>query len=301
MKFGIMGNMEKAQLIRVTTGLLIKLKKEKVEYYVSDELADRVNREAHDTLVDDDHRRSSKLLPDFSDLLVAFGGDGTMLAAARLIGKRGTPILGVNLGKLGFLAEVSVEDLHTSIDEILQNHYIIEDRMVLEATVAGTPTRFSGLNDIVIDKTGTARVINLKTFVDEDYLVTYAADGIIIATPTGSTAYSLASGGPIVVPTSRVITLTPISPHTLTARSVILPDTSTITVEVDSKAKAVHVTADGQLEEVLTPPVRFTIRRGNYTVRLVKRMDQSYYDVLRSKLMWGQDVRLSEVKADKSR
>ncbi|MFQ5799001.1 MAG: NAD(+)/NADH kinase [Bacteroidota bacterium] len=293
MKFGIMGNMEKPQLVSVTTGLLRSLRKKKVEYFVADELADRVNREARDTLVDDEHRRSLKVLPEYSDLLIAFGGDGTMLAAARLVGVRGTPILGVNLGKLGFLAEISVEDLHTSIDEILQNHYIIEDRMVLEAMVAGSSTRFCGLNDIVIDKSGLARVINLKTFVDEEYLVTYTADGIIIATPTGSTAYSLASGGPIVVPASRVITLTPISPHTLTARPVILPDTSTITVEVDGKAKAVHVTADGQFEEVLSPPVTFRIHRGDYTVRLVKRMDRSYYDVLRTKLMWGRDVRLS--------
>lgn len=293
MIFGIMGNMEKAQLVPVATELLKSLKRKRVECYVSDELADQVNREARDTLVDVEHRRSLKQLPESSDLLIAFGGDGTMLAAARLVGEKGTPILGVNLGKLGFLAEVSVDELHRSVDEILENRYAIEERMVIEATIPGTSTRFCGLNDIVIDKSGSARVINLKTFVDEEYLITYAADGIVIATPTGSTAYSLASGGPIVVPASRVFTLTPISPHTLTARPVILPDTCTITVEIDAKTKAVHITADGQSEQVLTPPVTFKIRKADYSVRLVKRMNRSYYDVLRAKLMWGKDVRLS--------
>ena len=293
MKFGILGNLEKSQLLPVVTELLKSLKRKKVECYVFDELADRINRQGRDTLVDGKHSRPLKQLPECSDVLIAFGGDGTMLAAARLVGERGTPILGVNLGKLGFLAEVSVGDLHKSIEEILQGRYSIEDRMVLEASVLGTSIRLCGLNDIVIDKTGSARIINLKTFVDEESLITYAADGIIIATPTGSTAYSLASGGPIVVPDSRAITLTPISPHTLTARPVILPDTSTIRVEVDARAKAVHITADGQFEEDLTPPVTVKIRKGDYTVRLVKPTDRSYYDILRAKLMWGRDVRLS--------
>ncbi len=293
MKFGITGNMEKSQLIPVTTELLRNFRTRKIECYVFDDLADRVNREAGEVLVDGDHRTPLKQLPECSDILIAFGGDGTMLSAARLVGGRGTPILGVNLGKLGFLAEVSVEELDASIDDILENRYIIEDRMVLEAKVEGSSASFYGLNDIVIDKIGSSRVINLKTFVDEDYLITYAADGIIISTPTGSTAYSLASGGPIVVPTSRVITITPISPHTLTARPVILPDTSTITVEVDSKEKSVHCTADGQFEEELIPPVTFKVRKGDFVVRLVKRIGRSYYDVLRAKLMWGKDVRLS--------
>lgn len=294
MKFGLMGNLEKTQITPVLTELLRTLEGKHVECFLADDLAEYIDRQTGGRVMDDDHRRSSKQLVELCDILIALGGDGTMLSAARLVGSKGTPILGVNLGKLGFLAEVSVEDLHRSIDEILSNRYLIEDRTVLEATATGSATKFQGLNDIVIDKAGSARVITLKISVDEDYLSTYSADGLIVATPTGSTAYSLASGGPIVVPASRVITLTPISPHTLTARSVIVPDTSTITVEVEGKARGVHIMADGQFEEVLSSPVKVTVRKGDYSIRLVKRKDRTYYDVLRTKLMWGRDVRISE-------
>ena len=132
--------------------------------------------------------------------------------------------------------------------------------------------------------------------MNDEHLVTYTADGLIVATPTGSTAYSLATGGPIVVPESRAITLSPICPHTLTARPVIVPDNSVIRVVIQRDAKAVHITADGQVEEILRPPVEFSIKKAKYSVKLVKRLDRSYFDILRAKLMWGRDVRMDLVR-----
>ena len=229
------------------------------------------------------------------DMMIAFGGDGTILSTARLVGRAAVPILGVNLGKLGFLAELSVDEVESFVDDILNNQHVIEDRSVIRVTAEGHDIQMFGVNDVVIDKSNSSRVIDMETYVNNDYLVTYTGDGLIVATPTGSTGYSLASGGPIVVPASDVLTITPISPHTLTARSVIVPDSSVIRVSIESELQTVRVTADGQQEKIFTPPVNLFIQKADYTVKLVKRKDKSYYDVLRSKLMWGKDIRVTKV------
>ncbi len=294
MRFGIMGNMVKDILWSVTENLVLKLQQRKVEYILHDDLAKWINKERRKKLIETAQTSKLDKLPEKCDILVSFGGDGTILRTARLVGDRGTPILGVNLGKLGFLAEFAVEEMDQWIDAVLENNYLIEDRMVLEAFANRRKNKkFFGLNDIVIDKSGSSRVIDLETYVDDQYLVTYTGDGLIITTPTGSTAYSLATGGPIVIPRSRAVAINPICPHTLTARPVIVPDESVICVRVNSEAKFVHIAADGQLEEILKPPVEFTIRRADYTIKLIKRKDRSYFDVLRAKLMWGKDIRVS--------
>jgi NAD+ kinase len=293
MKIGIMGNIAKPMLWHVARDLIEKLNDAGADFVVEAKLGHWINREGGDKTITSKHFSKLEALPNRCEVLVAFGGDGTILSAARLVGRRGTPILGVNLGKLGFLAEFAVEDMEDWVSTLLSRTYKVEDRMVLEATTtSGRRKRFYGLNDIVIDKSGSSRVMDLQTFVNGQYLVTYTADGLIIATPTGSTAYSLATGGPIVVPESRAITLNPICPHTLTARPVIVPDDSVVRVVVQEAAKAVHITADGQVEEILQPPVEFRIKKATYTVKLVKRLDRSYYDILRAKLMWGRDVRV---------
>jgi len=293
MKVGIMGNRAKKDLWRVAKDLVGMLTDGGARFVVDEELARWVNKEVGSRVVEPGDVAPLETLPRRCDVLVAFGGDGTILSAARLVGRRGIPILGVNLGKLGFLAEFAVEDMEEWVGALLKRKYKVEERMVLEAsTRAGRRRRFYGLNDIVIDKSGSSRVIDLQTVVNNEHLITYTADGLIVATPTGSTAYSLATGGPIVVPESKAITLSPICPHTLTARPVIVPDSSSIRVVVEGGTKAIHITADGQVEEILHPPLEFLIRKANYSVRLVKRLDRSYYDVLRAKLMWGRDVRV---------
>jgi NAD+ kinase len=227
-----------------------------------------------------------------SDVVIAFGGDGTILAVARQVGVRGTPILGVNLGKLGFLAEVAPEEMERAISDILAGRFAIEDRLVLEATSPATPGKtYHAINDIVVDKSRSSRLIDIETHIDGSFAVTYRGDGLIISSPTGSTAYALSNGGPIVTPTSAVIGITPVSPHTLSGRPLIVPDTSVIRVVVRSPEQEILFSADGQSEAFLRVPAEVVVRKAAHTVRLVKRTDKSYFDVLRAKLFWGQDAR----------
>jgi NAD+ kinase len=290
--FGIAGNLEKKVLLKVARSLVSRLRHEGVDFVMERQLLRLLSKSSRSSA-----RRmrscSEKDLPRVADLIIALGGDGTILKMARVSGRYQTPILGVNLGKLGFLAEVSLDEIDMCVDELLEGKYLLEDRMMLEATSRGLGKSFVALNDIVVEKYGTSRVFDLETSVNEAYLATYAADGIIFSTPTGSTAYSLANGGPIVVPTSSVITINPICPHTLTARPVIVHSDSRIRVSVRHGKHKVHLTADGQLEKLFTSPVDVTIRRAPFSARLVKRLSTNYYDVLRKKLNWGSDLRLN--------
>jgi NAD+ kinase len=295
MKFGIVGNLSKETLGDAVMSLLGTGEKRFIEFLIHDEIAKSINKEAGKRVIQKKYIAPMEKIVSECDMMIAFGGDGTILSTARLVGRAAVPILGVNLGKLGFLAELSVDEVESFVDDILNNQHVIEDRMVVKVTAEGHDVQMFGVNDIVIDKSNSSRAIDMDTYVNNDYLVTYTGDGIIVATPTGSTGYSLASGGPIVVPASDVLTITPISPHTLTARSVIVPDSSVIRVSIESELQSVRVTADGQQEKICTPPVSLFIQKADYTVKLVKRKDKSYYDVLRSKLMWGKDIRVTKV------
>jgi NAD+ kinase len=227
-----------------------------------------------------------------SDLLVAFGGDGTILAAARLVGARGTPILGVNLGKLGFLAELSPDDMSHALEDILAGKFAVEERLVLEATTPAMPGKVVyAVNDIVVDKSRSSRLIDVHLHIDGAFAVTYRGDGLIVSTPTGSTGYALSNNGPIVIPTSGVIGITPIAPHTLSGRPLIVPETSEIRIEVRADSDEVLLSSDGQAEALVRPPTEVRIRKAPFPVRLVKRMDRSFFDVLRAKLFWGADAR----------
>lgn len=292
MTIGILGNIGKPALKEVLHNLLAFLRKERIGFVVLEDLATWAADHGAAEVVESANICGATDLPSRCDVLLAFGGDGTILTAARLVGRHGLPILGVNLGKLGFLAEVPVGDVNAAVEDVVAGRYTIDERMTLEASSSAFRQDLYALNEIVIDKGSSARVIALETFVNNDYLVTYAADGIIVTTPTGSTAYSLASGGPIVTPKSSVLTINPISPHTLTARPVIVPDDSTIRIVVKAASKAVRYTADGQEEGLVDAPVEFTVRKSPHPIRLVKRGRHTYYDLLRAKLMWGRDVRL---------
>jgi NAD+ kinase len=296
MTIGIVGNTAKPETLEVTKRLSSLLAKKGVSIVFHDDLAKAFqSSNLFPSKLKMTTAGDSDLAPA-SDLVVALGGDGTMLAAARIVGEQEIPILGINLGKLGFLAEVSVEEMPQCVDEILEGKYLVEDRMVLQA-VAGTQSKkYFSLNEIVIDKGASARVIDLETYVNNDYLVTYTADGIMLTTPTGSTGYSLATGGPLVAPQSNVIVINPMAPHTLTARAVIVPDTSVIKIAVKAASKSVHIAADGQVEGFYDVPAEFEIRKANHTIKLVKRKKRTFYDLLRTKLMWGRDVRLGGKK-----
>ncbi len=291
MKFGIIGNTNKPAINKVTENLLLFLKKNNFPFIVHEELARWFNSSGSKMKIESDAIVKESELCENCEMIVALGGDGTMLATARIVDNYQIPILGVNLGKLGFLADVSIDELHECINDIAQNHYYLDERITIKATSLSDGREYIALNDIVIDRGSSSRIIDIETYVDGDYFVTYAADGIIISTPTGSTAYSLATGGPIVVPGCNVLTISPISPHTLSARPVVVPETSVLKILIHPGHRDVHITADGQTEGFYNAPTEFTIKKNQYVVKLVKRKKWTYFDLLRRKLMWGKDIR----------
>jgi NAD+ kinase len=290
MKLAITGNLEKPGLRKTVSALVAQVEALGMDYAIDPRIAELLA--GVEVLIPASHIAKSPALSPGTDVLVALGGDGTILAAAREVGVHATPILGVNLGKLGFLAEVTPEDLPAAIRGLQGGTFHIEERLVIEAMSPSAPGRtLYAVNDIVVDKSRSSRVIDLETHIDGEYAVTYRGDGLIISTPTGSTAYALSNGGPIVTPSSKVFGITPISPHTLSGRPLIIPETSRIKVIVHSSNDEVLVSADGQTQLPLRPPIELIVRKAPYPVRLVKRTDRTYFDVLRAKLHWGRNPR----------
>jgi NAD+ kinase len=229
-------------------------------------------------------------IPADVDLLVVLGGDGTLLYAARTLGRYGVPILGVNMGGLGFMTELSLDESRPALENVLKGDYTAEPRMMLSITVernGNAVTEHTVLNDAVINRGVLARILELNVTVDNTSLTLYRADGLIISTPTGSTAYNLAAGGPIVHPTHDSIILTPICPFTLTNRPLLLPPTSEITVSVGPGASDVFLSSDGQVNCPLAPGDRIRVRRSESTISLVKNPYKNYFEILRTKLGWG--------------
>jgi NAD+ kinase len=231
--------------------------------------------------------------PDGVDLLLTFGGDGTLLRGARLVALEGTPVLGDNLGYLGFLTSITPNELEWALTSIIAGEYRLDRRFTLDARVVhdGVPgPPYLALNDAVLHKGGFARVVRLAIYMgqeEDEPVATYSADGIILSTPTGSTAYSLSAGGPIVVPTVECILATPISPHTLAVRPLVVPASTTITIEVLSPSEEMILTIDGQEGAALQLGDRLTVCRGRATVSLVRLEGQSFFSTLRRKLHWG--------------
>jgi NAD+ kinase len=288
MTFGIIGNLDKPELTEAVSLLLEKLERSGMDYIIEEQVAALLEKHGHRVKATGKREACVSSV----EMVVALGGDGTMLAAARLVGASGTPILGINLGKLGFLAELASAELQEAIGEIIDGKYRIERRLVLDVRVSQISGKVMyGLNDVVLNRSGSSRLIDVEVSINDAFAVSYRADGLIISTPTGSTAYALSCGGPIVVPTSSVIGITPISPHTLSGRPLIVPDTDLIRVITRDPTHELLISVDGQEEAVLRPPVDVYVRRAAHTVNLVKRQAGSYYDVLRAKLLWGRDAR----------
>jgi NAD+ kinase len=295
--FGIVGNYDKENIASAVEVLVRKLQTCSAPFIIDSEMIDRIPGIAS-YLRDSGGRIESG--PDVfkgSDILIALGGDGTILRFAREAAKHNAPILGVNLGKLGFLAEVSTEELSECIDEIMRGDYNISTRLTVECSITGRDhDRIFALNDLVIDRGGMLRVIDVEAYIDNDYLITFKGDGLVLSTPTGSTGYALSCGGPIVAPDTEVIIITPISPHTLNARPLIIPAENEIRTVIYSPEPTVQLAADGQFQGRFPTPVELRIRRSDIEVKLIKRKLRSFYEVLRSKLMWGRDVRVDPDK-----
>ena len=225
-----------------------------------------------------------------ADVLLVLGGDGTMLNAARLAAERSIPILGVNMGGLGFLTEVRLDNLYPSLDRVFANDFVLDERLMLKAHVhrhGETVARGTVLNDIVISKGTLARMIELKIAIQGQFVTNLRGDGLIVGTPTGSTAYSLSAGGPIMNPAVQSLILTPICPHTLTHRPLIVPGNVEVEVTLTSKDDGAMATLDGQVGVAMTQGDTAVIHASEYRTRLIRFPESHYYDVLREKLKWG--------------
>jgi NAD+ kinase len=229
-------------------------------------------------------------LPAQADLLLVLGGDGTLLSMARLVGDLGVPILGVNLGGLGFLTALTVDELFPALEAYLRDQLVVEERMMLGAAVLRQGERlpeYVALNDVVITKSAMSRIINLDVAVDGQFATGYRADGLIISTPTGSTAYCLSAGGPIVFPTMDAVVLVPICSHTLTNRPIVLPASQRIEVTLRTD-QDVMLTLDGQVGFALKQADTVEVRRAAARIRLLRFPQKHFFSVLRTKLKWGE-------------
>jgi NAD+ kinase len=290
MRFGIRGNINKIELPEIAVNLIQELDEKNVEYFVEKQTAELIHAKLK-FKISKELIKKDKELTDFSDFLISIGGDGTFLSAAKLVGNKNIPIIGVNLGKLGFLAETSTAQISSFINDILKDRFVIEERAVLQANTPGDGSRtLFGLNEIVINQSGSVKTIEIQAFYNDQQIINYLADGLIISTPTGSTGYSLSAGGPIVSPKTEVVVLAPICPHTLTARPIILPDNGVLKINVVSKVPVI-VTADGNSNFRLNSPAAIEIKKAPYKIKLAKRVDSNYFKLLNKKLLWGEDVR----------
>ncbi len=281
---GIVSRPRREDIARVVPPLLEWLRAHGAETICDLETGECIGRLAGRTMYREE-------LPEHADLLIVLGGDGTLLSAARLAVGRRVPILAVNLGGLGFLTSVSLDELFPILEEIFANRHRISERVMLASEVVrgGSIIRQQmALNDAVLNKEALARIMDLELRVDGEYVTTYKADGLIVATPTGSTAYSLSAGGPILYPLVDAFVVTPICPHTLTNRPIVIPDSVIIEIGFQSGENNAFLTLDGQIGIELSPGDRVVLRSAPNKLRLVRPTKKTYYEILRSKLKWGE-------------
>lgn len=224
------------------------------------------------------------------DLILVLGGDGTMIATARMIGDSQLPVLGVNYGGLGYLAEFPLEELFTALESILAGPYCVEQRLMLRVELwrgDQLVTRNRVLNDVVVNKSALARIVEIEAYLNDQFVNLFRADGLIVATPTGSTAYNLSAGGPIIYPSMNAVVITPICPFTLSNRPIVVPDESVIEVKLVTEHEEVALTLDGQVGFPLAAGDRVVIRKSQSAFNLVQPPTRNYFDVLRNKLKWG--------------
>jgi NAD+ kinase len=288
MVYGITGNPTKENLWDPLAALVQRLLDEDLNFWIHEPIADGlVERDLFDPAVCREHAVSN--IAEAGDIVLSFGGDGTLLRSAHLTGPNDTPLLGVNIGRLGFLADIEIEQIHDALDALEAGNYRVEERLVLQAQLdshSAFDTEWA-LNEFVIDRSGAAGLIEIEVTVDETPLNTYWADGLIIGTPTGSTAYSLSTGGPIIAPGVEAVILTPIAPHTLTVRPIVLPADVTITCRVLQNDQPYVFAADGRSTMFDEHDLEFSVEQAAHTVNLVKLPGQHFFHTLRSKLMWG--------------
>lgn len=289
LKFAIFGNEYQARKSTSIEKILDYLVQKGAEIYVENAYYEFLTRSQHIDV------KAAGVFEDYNfdvDYVISMGGDGTFLKAASRVGAKGTPIIGVNMGRLGFLADVLPGEVEAALDSLYAGECQIEEHAVIQVeaeggVLAGNPF---ALNDIAVLKRDDASMISIRTQVDGEFLVNYQADGLIVTTSTGSTAYNLSNGGPIIIPQSSSLCLTPVAPHSLNIRPVVINDTAEITLGVESRSHNYLVAIDGRSER-MTEGTRLVIRKAAHTIKIVKQRNQRYFSTLREKLMWGADQR----------
>ena len=283
--FGIWANTDKPAFWKVLPDIVSWAKDRGINLYITTRIESQLKGLDLDYQLIESADDFAKL-----DFILALGGDGTILSLARAIGDHGTHILGIHLGELGFLAEVVLEDMFPRLDAVAEGNYNIQKRMVIKCIVknGNEPQTFYALNDIVVDRGKSQRLLNCELLANDDFVAKYNADGLIVATPTGSTAYSLASGGPIVMPTFGSMVVTPICPHTLTLRPIVFPDDQILEISfpVDG-GKEMALAIDGQVNEYLKSTAKVVIQKATFKINMVNFTDSNYFNTLRTKLGWG--------------
>lgn len=229
-------------------------------------------------------------LPD-ADMALSIGGDGTFLRTANIVGRSGVPVLGINTGRLGFLADINFHDLDETLDEIFSGDYLVEDRILLKVTNSEYENEsLYALNEVALLKQDTSSMLTMHTYIDDDYLTSYQADGLIVSTPTGSTAYAMSVGGPILMPKSSSLVLAPIAPHNLTSRPLVVNQDIKVKIKTESRSNTFLVSTDGN-SSIFKSSTVITISKADYCLKVIKRKGHTFYDTLRDKLLWGVDVR----------
>ena len=282
-KVGITSKPKKAEVREVVPSLIHWFRDRQVEVFVDKETAA--------TLDGREKSLTRNEMPGQVDLIVVLGGDGTLLATARALNRKPVPLLAVNLGGLGFLTVITREELFATLELVLAGNLSAERRVQIEADIVRADeviASYLALNDAVLNKGAIARVLDFDVWVDSKFISTYKSDGLIVSTPTGSTAYSLAAGGPVIIPSVAAFIVTPICAHTLTNRPIVLPDSAAIEVAVKSQRESVYLTVDGQVGIALRSDDTVRIKRAASHVELIQSPHKTYFEILRQKLKWGE-------------
>ena len=289
-RFAIFGNVYQRKKSQAIFKLIAILQRNDAEIYVDRPFYEFITEGQHmdvkvDGIFDGD---------DFDvDYAISMGGDGTLLKTAARVHSKDTPIIGVNIGRLGFLADVAPSEIEMAISDIYAGNYRVDEHSVIKIETSGEEKLESGpfaLNDIAILKRDNASMISIRTSINGEYVTTYQADGLIVTTPTGSTAYNLSNGGPIIAPGTGTLCLTAVAPHSLNIRPIVVPDSSVISLKVESRSHSVLVAVDGKSTS-LHDGTEVRISKAKHTVRIIRFSDRKYYSTLREKMMWGLDQR----------
>ncbi len=290
MTLGIIPNTSKENVFKILDELLTRLKEENIDFIISETI--RQLDEVSEEYIKEIRLYPNNKIAEHCDVVISIGGDGTLLQTAYDTRFSSTPLLGLNYGKLGFLAEFDINNMEELIYHLKKDDLIIEDRNALEGICTSEKSRkLYAINDVVIDRGRYPKMIEITVLVDDEYVATFSADGIIIATPTGSTGYSLSTGGPIVNPKTKSITLSPISPHTLTMRPLVISSNQKVTIKANSPYENIQVICDGQRVEYYKPTAIIEITKSKNILRLIHKNEKHYYEILRKKLYWGIDIR----------